>query len=141
MNVPNAGPLNATPTQHTLPCSNITHAPNPYFSCRQEEMEGLRHHLDATLARSQFCSFALWGRGGVGKTQMALAFAHEQVSHGVEAVLWIDCETRLTLARSFSFVASILQLEGHSQHEETPQNRLIVLRWLRTTSKLTSRPL
>ena len=137
MNMSNPDSPNATPVRHTLPCNNIPHEPNPFFSCRQKEIEEIRRHLDVNLARNQFCSFALWGRGGVGKTQIALAFAHEQVSCGVEAVLWIDCETRLTLARSLTFVAGKLQLEGRSKHEDTPQNRLIVLRWLRTTGKLT----
>jgi hypothetical protein len=131
-----AHPPIATPVHDVFPCNNIPHEPNPHFLCRKKEIEEIRTHLDASRAKSQLRSFALYGNGGIGKTQTALSFAHEQVSKGVEAVLWIDCETGLSVARSFTHIAELLQLDGHSQDEYSKQNRLLVLRWLRVTRKI-----
>ena len=128
-------PASAPSAQSVFPCDNIPFVPNPHFLCRDDEIQEVRTHLDATLSTKEFRSFALYGMGGIGKTQTALAFAHEQVSNGVEAVLWINCETGLSIARSFYVVAEMLQLEGLSQDENSDQNRFLVLKWLRKTCK------
>lgn len=121
--------------QSIFPCDNIPFTPNPHFSGRGEELDCIRSHFGDILTSTSFCSFALYGAGGIGKTQTALSFAHEQVSRSISAVLWLNCETGLSIAQSFYEVAEMLQLEGISEDVNTNQNRFLVLKWLRKTCK------
>ena len=97
-------------------------------------MQSIREHLDDGLV-SSFRSFALFGTGGIGKTQTALSYAHEKSESGVDAVLWLNCETGLAISRSFFEIASLLQLDGVSEDESSDQNKFLVLKWLRKTGK------
>lgn len=117
-----------------FPCSNIPFSRNPKFFGREMELRAITKHLNTTVITGSFRSFALYGTGGIGKTQTALAYAYEQKDNGTQAVLWFNCETGLSLARSFTDIASLLQLEGASEDEASEQNKILVLRWLRRTS-------
>ncbi|KAF4988914.1 hypothetical protein F66182_16672, partial [Fusarium sp. NRRL 66182] len=79
-------------------------------------------------------SLALWGTGGVGKTQIALEYAYQRVDAGLESVLWVNCETGLSVARSFTQIAKSLKLEGVMDDENTDKNRHLVLTWFRNTA-------
>jgi hypothetical protein len=134
--LPFSGNLNTgQENQSIFPCNNIPFTPNPHFSGREEELKKVRSHFSDILTKKRFCSFALYGTGGIGKTQTALHFAHEQVANGVEAVLWLNCETGLSIAQSFYEVADMLHLDGLSEDVNTSQNRFLVLKWLRKTCK------
>lgn len=74
--------------------------------------------------------------GGIGKTQTALAYAYQQKDLGTEAVLWFNCGTGLSLGRSFRDIASLLHLEGAIDDETSEQNKFLVLKWLKGTSRL-----
>jgi len=131
-----AGNLAAGFENHSIfPCNNIPFTPNSQFSGRDGELEHIRNHFGDILTLTSFCSFALYGTGGIGKTQTALSFAHEQASKGLSAILWLNCETGLSIAQSFYEVADMLQLEGISEDVSTNQNRFLVLKWLRKTCK------
>ncbi len=125
-NEPEGGPF---------PCSNIPFARNTHFYGREEELNEIRKHLDHNTATVSFRSFALYGTGGIGKTQTALCYAYKQKDAGTEAILWFNCETGLSLSRSFADAAALLQLEGASEDETSEQNKLLVLRWLRRTGE------
>ena len=84
---------------------------------------------------SGFKSHALFGTGGIGKTQTALSYAHERADEWIDAVLWLNCETGLAVARSFNKVAVMLQLEGLAEDESSDQNKFLMLNWLRKTGK------
>ena len=125
----------AGPSEQSLfPCNNIPFPINPHFCGRQRELQAIRDHLDEG-AFSGFSSFALYGTGGIGKTQTALSYAHERANNGVDAVLWLNCETGLAIARSFYEIAAMLRLEGLSEDESSDKNRFLVLKWLRTTGQ------
>lgn len=115
-------------------CSNIQFARNPNFFGRTKELETIARHLGENVATDAFHSFALYGMGGIGKTQIALAYAYQQKDLGMDAVLWFNSETGLSLARSFRDVASLLRLESASEDETSEQNMFLVLKWLRQTS-------
>ena len=121
--------------QDIAACSNIPFARNPNFFGRKKELETIAMHLGEDISTDKFQSFALYGTGGIGKTQTALAYAYQQKDMGMDAVLWFNCETGLSLARSFRDVASLLHLEGASEDETSEQNQFLVLKWLRRTSK------
>jgi hypothetical protein len=121
--------------QDIAACSNIPFARNPNFFGRKKELETIAMHLGEDISTDKFQSFALYGTGGIGKTQTALAYAYQQKDMGMDAVLWFNCETGLSLARSFRDVASLLHLEGASEDETSEQNQFLVLKWLRRTNK------
>jgi hypothetical protein len=76
---------------------------------------------------------ALYGLGGVGKSHVALKYAHSKVKD-LDAVLWIYGETETSLAQSFTDIAIALQLpDANPQHHA--ENRILVLSWLQRTCK------
>ena len=125
---------NTTTTMEAiLPCNNIPFSPNPHFSGRRRELEAIEEELGLLKAKEEFRGFALYGTGGMGKTQTALAYAYKQVADGVSVVLWLNCETRLSMARSFHEIAKMLKFPGLSQNEHSDQNQYLVLDWIRRT--------
>ena len=70
--------------------------------------------------------------GGVGKTSVALQFAHLSKSRR-EVILWFQSETLIALAHSCSRAARILHLPAASVENHT-HNRLAVLEVLQNTS-------
>lgn len=118
-----------------FPCHNIPFSKYSHFIGRQKELGEVRKYLNSADGASEFRSLALCGTGGIGKTLTALYYAHERAENDTAAVLWLNCKTGLSLARSFYEVAVMLKLEGVATDENTDQNKFIVLKWMRNTSK------
>jgi len=116
-----------------FPCNNIPYPRNEHFFGRKDELASVRQHLDFDPVDPRFRSFALYGSGGIGKTQLALAYAHEQVQKRVQAVIWVNCETGLSIAGSFAAISEMLELEGRIADENSDQNRTLVMKWIRKT--------
>ncbi len=59
------------------------------------------------------------GNWWAGKTQLALAYAYEWKSRGMQATFWLNCETPLELSQSFTEIAVALNLGifGPSQED------------------------
>jgi hypothetical protein len=106
-------------------------AQNKFFYGRDAILATLRRELDHNPNSLGFRSWAISGMGGIGTTQVALAYAHERRSKGVSAVFWINCETGL---------ASRLDPEGAIADEDSDQNQFIVTKWLRQASKMNTTP-
>jgi hypothetical protein len=81
-------------------------------------------------------AIALYGLGGVGKSQIALKYAQRRVQdRKLDAVLWAYSETPTALAQSFTNIALRLELPtANPQHHE--KNKVLVLDWLQRTRKL-----
>ncbi|KAK5651720.1 hypothetical protein OQA88_11789 [Cercophora sp. LCS_1] len=70
---------------------------------------------------------------GVGKTHVAIKYAHAQsTKRKVNAVLWVEAESKMKVKQSFTAIAASLQLEGYVPHNHE-DNRLLVLTWLQQT--------
>jgi hypothetical protein len=80
-------------------------------------------------------SLALWATAGIGKTQIILEYANRQRNKGIPAIFWVASEDESSSARAFTEIASILELSGASDARAHDQNRLLVLRWLQSTSE------
>ena len=79
-------------------------------------------------------TYTIYGKRGIGKTEIALQFAHKNPS-GYDALFWIACETSVAIRESFTLIAKALKLpgaEGNLPHEE---NLLKVHSWLKRTKK------
>jgi tetratricopeptide (TPR) repeat protein len=114
----------------------IFHVPydrNPHFTGRDDllqtirneihdEQKGWKHHV------------ALYGLGGVGKTQLALQYCYESKQH-YDYIFWLSATDQTRLLNSFREVAI---LTGHEQQiaGQTPEViAQTALRWLRSKEK------
>jgi hypothetical protein len=73
-------------------------------------------------------SVLLHGTGGVGKTQIARAYAHMNPD-GFDATFWVRSDTEVNIKASFTTIALALNLRGAKQdaHDE---NWIYFTRWL-----------
>lgn len=80
-----------------------------------------------------FRSLVLYGIGGVGKSHVALKYAHlKTASHALDAVLWLHSETEASLAQSFTDASLALGLPRAAK-ERPNENRILLLNWLQQT--------
>ncbi|HET8840119.1 MAG TPA: FxSxx-COOH system tetratricopeptide repeat protein, partial [Ktedonobacteraceae bacterium] len=106
---------------------------NPFFTGREETLQVIHRQLHTHSIPLKSPILALQGMGGVGKTQVALEYAYRHMSE-YDAVLWIEAETRESIALSMDRLAEVLQI---SQRQDADQQRVVaaVQRWLSTHSK------
>ncbi|KAI1130884.1 hypothetical protein F5Y10DRAFT_234969 [Nemania abortiva] len=116
-----------------LPCLALPFVQNPLFHARQEVLEELCGTLNHSIQGRSLRTAALWGLGGVGKSQIALEFAHQQVTAGCQIILWIASETESEIASSFNKAANQLQVPGLLPSNTPDQNQYLVLQFLQTT--------
>ena len=111
-----------------FPCHNIPFAPNEGFYGRSKELDAVV--TSCSQSDEKMVSFVLWGMGGIGKTQIAAQYAHQSYVSGTQAVLWVNCETGLSISKSFKEIVQLLHLSGPVVDDNSDQNRLRVLQWL-----------
>ncbi|KAK0646749.1 hypothetical protein B0T16DRAFT_169053 [Cercophora newfieldiana] len=116
-----------------LPFTNLTIPRNPNFVGRVEVLQSLRQALDHVSGQPQLRSWTLHGMPGVGKTSVAVEYAHTQIQQGVEVVLWINSERAIDFDLSFSSIAASMGLTGADQNGDHLKNRQLVMKWLQRT--------
>ena len=120
---------------HHLPYHNIPHFRNHAFHYRTELLTTMANQLSDQNRNAGLAHVALFGLGGVGKTEIALEYAYRHFQD-YNAIFWINAETNQKLAESFSAQALALGLvEGDSvaQHH---QLREIFKKWLFNCGKV-----
>lgn len=115
----------------TLPCVCLPLSKNRRFYGRSREVDTIDGFL-TPKASHDFCSLAIHGLGGVGKTQTALAYAYEKSDH-YDAILWLHAETDIALTASLSESARRLKLAQVT--DDANSNALLVKEWLEQTSR------
>jgi tetratricopeptide (TPR) repeat protein len=101
----------------------IIPAPVGSFTGRDEQLAGLRSQLIDRGAATLVPTAALYGMGGVGKTQLALAYAQRH-RKDYELGWWIPAETRLGILTAFAELGEVLGLRG----ERTPAEVAVEVR-------------
>jgi hypothetical protein len=101
------GPIQHPEEHVTFPIDMIPRAKNENFFGRVDEMKNMDEFLGhkATNLRT----YTIYGRRGVGKTDIALEYAHKNPS-GFEAIFWVNCETSVALRQSFTDMAVALNI-------------------------------
>ena len=107
------------------------------FVDRDTEMERIEHSLLPSGRQDGRKIHVLHGLGGIGKTQLAIAYArkHQEV---YSAILWINGNSKDTVLQSLSAFATYARIDGVQQStvdptrhsEETAEKADAVLRWL-----------
>jgi len=104
---------------------------NPRFYGREAELEKIEKYLSPKDDQS-LRTFTIYGRRGVGKTEIALQFAYMN-RPGFDAIFWIQCETSVSIRQSFTNVAVALNLPGADRDGHHEENQLAVKNWLQKT--------
>jgi hypothetical protein len=106
---------------------------NPKFYGREEELEKIHDYLRPKGDQS-LRTYTIYGRRGVGKTEIALQFAYLNKA-GFDAIFWIQCETSVAVRQSFTNTAVSLNLPGAGRAGHHEENLLAVQNWLKRTRK------
>jgi len=104
---------------------------NPFFTGREDILNQIYQgfHTNAESIRPQ----ALYGLGGIGKTQIALEYAY-QFQQEYNTIFWISSENRETLISGFAAIAQVFNLP-----EKNEQEQIIIVQavqqWFHTHTK------
>lgn len=129
-------------SRNTLPggkttCHKIPASPNANFFGRQSHIEDLRTklQLDKEPLPTGLLSVALHGLGGMGKTQIAIEFAHRHTEI-FPVILWLNSETEESMQESFNSAAvEWLGLPG-AESSKDAENRMVLIKWLQETGRI-----
>jgi tetratricopeptide (TPR) repeat protein len=111
--------------QAAKPFSTVPFAPDPDFVDRPEIITWLRDKCAGRGARA-----ALVGLGGVGKSQLAIQYAHSIIDASPQTfVFWVHASTQARFEEEYKLIADRLQLPGRSD----PKSNVLrlVSDWLR----------
>ena len=124
-------------SQQTLPCYCIPSGIAGRFYGREDALKYIEDALQPGQVARNVRSIALYGMGGVGKTQIALRYAtiHRD---SYDAILWISADNSIKMAQSFLEVAHRLQLIPDRQEAQDSSAAISKLKiWLGQTGKST----
>lgn len=109
---------------------------NGKFSGRSVLLTTIHGILGPGQVSSSTKSAALFGMGGVGKTQLALQYAH-QSAYIYDVILWIAADNIITIGQSFREAAQGLQLCQTSEEiQDSAAAIWKVKNWLNATCML-----
>ena len=105
----------STPTPKGKEAWKVPHNRNSSFTGREPLLEELANNLakGETTALTQ----AIYGLGGVGKTQIALEYTHKYQDN-YKVVWWVNSETELTLLTDYASLALVLGLTNTTEIEQ-----------------------
>ena len=141
-----------------FPCVTLPHRRNANFYGREKQLLDIDEYLNPQTART-LRTFTIYGRRGVGKTNIALEYgtllvqkhaggsprgvphratlttlAHRNPSN-FDAVFWIRCETAASLRTSFLDMALASKLGGASTTTHHEEILILCQRWMQRTDK------
>lgn len=100
-----------------LPCYLIPHGLNLRFFSRADELRILTEELDPAATTRRFQAVGLHGLGGVGKSQLALQYAHKSMD-AYEIIAWIPSESEIKLVQALSDLANKLGLTDGTSEDD-----------------------
>ncbi|KAI1147262.1 P-loop containing nucleoside triphosphate hydrolase protein [Nemania diffusa] len=113
--------------------NNIPFASNAKFSGRKDVLDTIHNILNIDSSSSTLKSMALFGMGGVGKTQIAAQYAHQNLQH-FEVILWIAADNAIAIGQSFRTIANGLGLfEAEDDQKDAAAAVWKIKNWLLTT--------
>jgi len=121
-----------------ISCNTIPVARNKQFFGRNGILDILDRFLHPSASSSGMSSVAIYGLGGIGKTQIALEYAWSR-RELFNAVIWIPAENMLAIEQNLSQTAlEVLKLPG-AQAGAMQQNVVLFMDWLKFSGASTSR--
>jgi hypothetical protein len=121
----------------TFPNMMLPRGQNENFYGRQEELDRINQYLDYR-GNTNLRTYTIYGRRGVGKTDIALQYAYTNPS-AFDAIFWVQCETSLSLRQSFTDMAVALNLPGADRNGKTIEYFLsLIANRLQATTRRTN---
>jgi nucleoside phosphorylase len=102
---------------------------NLFFTGRDELLTQIHTHFQTRQATT----LALSGLSGIGKTQIAVEYAH-RYQQEYQTVLWTDADTREALVSGYVTFADELKLQPQDKQDQTDVIKAVKA-WLATQSK------
>jgi len=96
---------------------NLPFAQNANFTGRENILERIESTFGQEGAVAITQPQAIHGLGGIGKTQIALEFAHQHLSQ-FKYVFWLGAENEATISKSLGEVAALLDLPQRHEKEK-----------------------
>lgn len=116
-------------------CHFIPSELNLRFWGRDKILQAIKDKLSPEQSTGSLQAFALYGMGGVGKTQIALQYANKNRA-SYNTILWIAAETTISMGQSFRDIAKVLGLvESDEEIQDSVAAILKVKEWLREARK------
>lgn len=112
-----------------LPCHLLTYPENQGFRGRKETLDRISDSLKPS--QQTLKSYALYGLGGVGKTQLALKFAYSNLDV-FRAIFWIPAQTTGKLTQGLFDAAEQLGLVDTSAIIDEDKGVKDFMSWLRS---------
>jgi len=120
--------------QQQIRYNNIPFSVNPKFSGRQGILETIHGTLKPDGYVSSTKSMALFGLGGVGKTQIAMQYAYQNLEV-FDVIMWVTADNAITMGQSYRAIAEGLGLlNPGDEAKDSAAAMLTVKNWLSTTS-------
>lgn len=112
----------------------IPFARNPQFFGRKGELGQLDNLLKKPNSpeNKNVPAVAIWGDGGVGKTEIALEYAWSKASE-YDVVLWVSARSRIAIQQSLTNASKTALGLKHAQGKLHLKNAVFVMQWLKTT--------
>jgi DNA replication protein DnaC len=116
--------------------NNIPFASNPKFNGREDVLDAIGKSLVPQTTSSTLKSVALFGMGGVGKTQIAIQYAYHNMDK-FDVILRIAADNAIVIGQSFRTIADGLSLlDTKEETKDTAAAIYKVKNWLATTGLL-----
>ena len=96
---------------------NLPFARNPFFTGRQTLLSRLELLFEHNERIDLTQPVSVSGLGGIGKTQLALEYAHRCSPHLYRYVLWVNASDKASLEASYLSLARLLQLPEQQERE------------------------
>lgn len=114
--------------------NNIPFAANAKFSGREDVLDAIDKSLVPESTMPTLKSIALFGMGGIGKTQIAIQYAYRNLEK-FDAVLWVAADNAISIGQSFRTIANGLGLLGNEEETKDAAAAIYKVKsWLATTS-------
>lgn len=110
--------------------NNIAFSANPNILATVRSALNPECESQASLPKSM----ALFGMGGVGKTQIAIQYSYLELE-SFDAILWMSADNAISIGKSFRTIADGLGLlESDDERKDVAVATCKVKKWLATTS-------
>jgi hypothetical protein len=108
---------------------------SPRFWGREDILNAIQQALAPEEKRNCLKTFALYGMGGVGKTQIALQYANRNREY-YRVIIWVTADTTIKMGQSFRDAAKLLDLvQSEQEIQDAVASTLRVKSWLSDTSE------
>jgi Cdc6-like AAA superfamily ATPase len=122
-----------------LPSLSFNEAQNrssPYFTGREEEIKRIGNALSVACDNMP-TRYAIYGRAGLGKTQLASQYAEQSYPKRYSVILWISGATVENLTQGFTNILTLISHPDGYHAKQTDSARLaLARRWLENSGSI-----